>query len=659
VSLGLADFVSLAKLLWALCKIPPGVLMFHSPTQPRFAMRILIKLSAQGVAILGSILVALSFPLPSASAWGQAINCPSGFNSSTGACGVAPGIPGATGYPLAIFGDSNSSVGLSGSAINLQPTGTVHAPDNINFVGAAVNVQAFTTTFRFVPNNWNLAFYLENATSSGGGSGPAPGFSLAKSFTSGAGCEGAFYQAFGGIPGNNIFVLNFDNGNLQVNSLTPSWYSNVQIYQQLQDPCIAADGTEPYYQGHQNKVSTSPVPMASPATTRQTSTGDTYSATIIYTGTTVILNLYDVTAGGSCPGARCFTYTWPNISIPTLVDGTTAIAGFGGATNSASSNNLLLNSWVYTVLSAPATPTFSPTGGTYGSTQTITISDSSSGSVICYNTTGAPSTNGQAGCTNGTLYSGTISVPKGETIYAVAGGTGYGDSAVASSVYNIASTASTPFFNQPGGTWQGNQTVQLTAAQGGVICYSTSTTPATNGSTGCTTGTLYTTPITVSSNQTINAVAGGTGFTDSAVGSAAYVISPFAVVAGYTGVYPANSPTFSPLPGTYSSTQSVTISTATSTGVSSPYICYLLSASTPTSLPEPNSLGGCSIGTLYTSPVSVSSTQTLYAVAGTTTGAYGTAGTGPPSSVVQGAYTISSSGGTRPAPPTLNRATVY
>ena len=174
-------------------------------------------------------------------------------------------------------------------------------------------------------------------------------------------------------------------------------------------------------------------------------------------------------------------------------------------------------------------------------------------------------TNGIGGCQSGTLYSGAISVPSGRTVYAVAGVSGtYGDSATGTSVYNITGTGSMPTFNQPGGTWEGTQTVQLTAAQGGVICYNTTGAPATNGSTGCTAGMFYTAPITVSSNETIYAVAGGTGFTDSSVVSAAYVLNPFA------GTVAAAAPTFSPLPGTYSGPQSVTISCATP----SSNICY-------------------------------------------------------------------------------------
>jgi hypothetical protein len=83
-----------------------------------------------------------------------------------------------------------------------------------------------------------------------------------------------------------------------------------------------------------------------------------------------------------------------------------------------------------------ATPTFSPGAGTYSSTQTVTIS-TTAGSVICYNTTGSPATNGTTGCTTGTLYSGAVSVSTSETLYAVSGGTGYTDSPVGSATYTI------------------------------------------------------------------------------------------------------------------------------------------------------------------------------------------------------------------------------
>ena len=585
------------------------------------------------LGLLALAVMTLGILIPSYGQGTNVINCPSGFASS-GSCGIG------NGQSLTFFG--NGGANLSGSTIILQPTGIVHNPSSVVY-STPVNVQAFTATFKFVPNAWNLALVLENVTHNGGG-GPPKGLTLAQSFSGGAGCEEGFYQAFGGPgnpPPNNIFVLNFDSANLLVNSPTP-FYSNVQIYQQLQSPCIPDDNQPWYYPT--NKVSTSPVPLNSPATAVQTTTGDTYSATIIYTGTNFILNMYDATTGGSCPGSSCFTYTWYGVSIPSLVDGTTAYLAFGGSTNAPSPRPLDIDSLVYTALSPADEPTFSPSAGTYAGTQNVTISDSNSDATICYNTTGAPATNGQSGCANGTLYTAgaAISVPGGETIYAVAGGTGFGDSAIGSSKYKIGSTASQPTFYPAQGTYQGNQTVFLTAVQGSVICYNTTGSPATDGSTGCTTGTPYTGPITVSSNETLYATAGGTGLTDSAAGSAAYVISPFAVVNGHTGSFPANSPTYSPLPGSYPGTQRVTISTTTSGA----YICYIASATPPTLLPETDNLGGCSVGTLYSSPISVTSTETIYAIASTIVGA-DVPGTGPPSSQTAGLYTI---GGAPSAP---------
>ena len=183
----------------------------------------------------------------------------------------------------------------------------------------------------------------------------------------------------------------------------------------------------------------------------------------------------------------------------------------------------------YTLSGQPqaSTPTFSPAAGTYGSAQSVTISSSSSGAIICYSTSGTPQTNGAGGCNVGTLYTGAISVSSSQTLYAVAGGTGYTDSSVGSAAYTISSTpqAATPTFSPVGGSYSGTQTVTISATSGGVICYNTTGSPQTNGTTGCTTGTLYTGTVSVSASETLYAVSGGTGYTDSTVGTASYTIS--------------------------------------------------------------------------------------------------------------------------------------
>jgi hypothetical protein len=101
-----------------------------------------------------------------------------------------------------------------------------------------------------------------------------------------------------------------------------------------------------------------------------------------------------------------------------------------------------LTAATYTIGAAPAsTPTFSPVAGSYVGTQHITLSTTSSGAIICFNTTGAPATNGATSCAAGTLYSGTVTVSLSETLYAVAGGTGYTDSSVGSASYVVSSAA--------------------------------------------------------------------------------------------------------------------------------------------------------------------------------------------------------------------------
>lgn len=87
--------------------------------------------------------------------------------------------------------------------------------------------------------------------------------------------------------------------------------------------------------------------------------------------------------------------------------------------------------------SQAATPTFSPVAGTYTSTQTVTISSTSGGAIICYNTTGGPATNSTTGCATGTLYAGPVTVNSTQTLFAVAGGTGFSDSTIGSAAYTI------------------------------------------------------------------------------------------------------------------------------------------------------------------------------------------------------------------------------
>lgn len=195
-----------------------------------------------------------------------------------------------------------------------------------------------------------------------------------------------------------------------------------------------------------------------------------------------------------------------------------------------------------------STPTFAPAAGTYTGTQSIVIS-AGSGGVICYTTNGStPTTNGSTNCTNGTKYASPVSVASSQTLKAVAGGTGFSDSFTGSAVYTILTQAVTPTFSPTAGTYTGTQNISISTTTGSVICYSLTVTPATNGTTGCSAGSLYSSAVAVAATGILRAVAGGTGLTDSSVGSAGYTINNFpltpptqftgnTVITGPTGVH--------------------------------------------------------------------------------------------------------------------------
>ena len=253
-----------------------------------------------------------------------------------------------------------------------------------------------------------------------------------------------------------------------------------------------------------------------------------------------------------------------------LTGSITILNGCGGSSNSGSS--------------APptvATPTFSPGTGTYSSAQSVTISDSTVGATIHYTTNGATPTS------SSTQYTGAITVSSTETIEAIALASGYTNSSVSSAVYtiNIPTTAAAPTFSPAAGTYSSAQTVSISDSTAGAAIYYT-----TNGTTPTTGSTKYSGPLTVSSTETVEAIAVASGYTDSAVATATYTIN----------VPVAATPTITPGTGTYSAIQSVTISDATAGAT----IYYTTDATTPTAA-----------STTYSGAITVSGTETIEAIA--------------------------------------------
>jgi hypothetical protein len=453
--------------------------------------------------LLGVILGTLS----SASAQ-NVFSCTSGFFSS-GSCGVS--LIGGGGRAFALVGTtSGTTPTLNGSQVNLIPADATHAALSLNYQ-TQVNVQGFTSTFTFVPNGQNVAFVLQNSNNNPYFNGSA--------FSSGAGCEGGFYQAFGQPPPNKVFALEFDSWSY-LGSVQSFTYSSAQIYQSGQSPCNPNDSGPGYTLI--NKISSSPVPLNSPAGSQGTSTGDTYSATVTYDGSNFTLNMYDVTAGGSCPGAKCFTNTWNNVNIPTLVGGNTAWVGFTAATGETSTAPLYVDSFSYTEGSTSqsptqtqaATPTFSPAAGTYSGTQFLTISDATTGAVMYY------TTNGSTPTTSSTKYTGQIRVSSTNTLQAIAVAPGDANSGVAFATYTISPTVATTSFSPAAGSYTTAQSVNISDATSGATIYYT-----TNGTAPTTSSTKYSGQIRVSSTETLQAIAVAPGGANSGVSSAAYIIT--------------------------------------------------------------------------------------------------------------------------------------
>lgn len=159
---------------------------------------------------------------------------------------------------------------------------------------------------------------------------------------------------------------------------------------------------------------------------------------------------------------------------------------------------------------------------------------------------------------------------------------------IAAPVYNAQAVnalalVASPVAAPAAGNYSTTQTVSLTTATAGAAIYYT-----TDGSTPTSASTLYVSPLTVSST-TLNAVAVKSGLGNSPVMTATYTIS--ATVA---------TPVLTPAAGSYSATQSITMTSATAGSL----IYYTTDGSTPTTA-----------STAYSTAITVSASATLKALA--------------------------------------------
>ncbi len=144
--------------------------------------------------------------------------------------------------------------------------------------------------------------------------------------------------------------------------------------------------------------------------------------------------------------------------------------------------------------------------------------------------------------------------------------------------------APSPVISPSGGTYSTAQQITLTDTISGATIYYT-----TDGSTPTTGSTVYKQPFQISVDSTVQAIASASGYLQSSVASATYTFNT-----------QTPTPQFSPAPGTYTTTQAVTISDSTSGAV----IYYTTDGSTPTTS-----------STKYAGPITVSSSSVINAIA--------------------------------------------
>ncbi|MFC1552378.1 chitobiase/beta-hexosaminidase C-terminal domain-containing protein [Candidatus Latescibacterota bacterium] len=226
------------------------------------------------------------------------------------------------------------------------------------------------------------------------------------------------------------------------------------------------------------------------------------------------------------------------------------------------------------------TPTFSPAPGTYTTAQDVTISCTTAGATIYYTTDGSDPDN------TDTQYTAPINVPLNTTmtIKAIAYKTSWETSVIATGAYVVTGTVATPTFSPVAGTYATEQNVTISCTTAGATIYYT-----TDGSDPDNTDTQYTSPINIplSTTMTIKAIAYKTDWETSGIATGAYEV---------TGTVA--TPTLSPAPGTYTTSQNVTLSCAT-VGAT---IYYTTDGSDPDNT-----------DTQYTTPISVTENTTIKA----------------------------------------------
>lgn len=232
-----------------------------------------------------------------------------------------------------------------------------------------------------------------------------------------------------------------------------------------------------------------------------------------------------------------------------------------------------------------ATPTITPTPGSYTDSVSIALATATVGASIYYTLNGSTPS-----AVTGTLYTGAFALTFSATVKAIAVKAGMTDSGVATADYTLVpGQAAAPSISPSAGTYADSVLVSMSTVTEDAVIYYT-----LDGSTPSISSTVYSTPFTLTSSTTVRAIAANAGGTASTITTVTYTVT----VGPPPGEQVA-TPVFSPAAGFYTATVQVSISTATSGAT----IHYTTDGTIPTTASP-----------VYSAPFAVSVTRTVKAL---------------------------------------------
>jgi hypothetical protein len=307
---------------------------------------------------------------------------------------------------------------LAGSTIELTTTPQVHSAGSA-WYATQVDITSFTTDFSFSVENSSaigMAFVIQNTNVSTQSNRFGPHYGTSAT----ADANGMGYGAYA-PPINPL-------GSAIYNSIAIAFDPRGQQGVVGQGPSLTAlylDGAPFNPMIPEQDMAPFGINLAS---------GHTFAAHVVYDGTLLTMVIQDTT---TLAQAR---FQWP-VNIPVMMAGSgipavgtgssnVAWVGFTGSITEGANQNLYTWDFYEGYNTRLAKPTFSLASGQYSGAQTVTIAGPA-GASIYY------TTNGQLPTSSSTLYTGPISIPTNAVIQAVAIQSGFTDSYVGASTYQI------------------------------------------------------------------------------------------------------------------------------------------------------------------------------------------------------------------------------